>query len=289
MKHQRRGALAGWTVRFPFNRFVIESQLNVAKTQQKQFSTKALLAYHTFVVHHIDMKYIFAALIAIVSFGAAAHQPGDITWDLLGPAFSQHASNEGSYITKPSVGTWTEAIYTSPDGSMARRYFHGTVTEPEYGWNQSNFALGVQRSVWGDGVRDFDFVEVVQDSYAQWGVMAGHGRAWSVGQLGSFKFETGIAGGLWYRTWANGLKSDGTITACAAPDPWVPRGCSVLGAQDRMVTNLERVLTPFVMPVITVKHGSGMGVAIGFAPEIHIDGIANVPTTTLMLQTTFEF
>lgn len=235
----------------------------------------------------VSFMLLVIAIYSVPSFAETDSDPksSETVWRLLGPAFSYHQDLSGSYITKPAAGYWD--CRTDRSGRLCL----GKNTPTEFGWSGSNPALGLEvsgPSYVGSTTRDRAFATIVRDSYGKMGVMAGAGRAWQVGEAGSFRLSAGLSGGLWYRTVANGLVSAGKISYCFQNDQFYGNDC-VQGKKDFYVTKLERRIVPFVIPFLEFTEvTSGLGVNIGFIPKIKIGKYYTSPTNTLIMQLTYK-
>lgn len=236
----------------------------------------------------MNMKRIIL-LILVAAPGLSAGQGAPLTWTLLGPAVSKHAQSDDGYIVEPARGYW-QCNVTSATG----RDCVGVVTPPKVGWNEQNDAIGLEVSrVDALGQRDSLYVNLVRDSYRELGLMAGMGRTWPAGQVGTLRLEFGFAAGLWARTVAVGTKPGGLTSYCYTDH--FSETCdtfpnSAIPANTYQVTDLRRAVVPFVFPLFSVTETkTGLGLRAALAPPISVGAYQVVPTTTFMLQATYKF
>jgi len=216
-----------------------------------------------------------------MSFCAYADE-GVVGWKILGPAFSHHADKNGAPISKPGEGVW-ECKYQYAYTCYAKN------GPKEAVWHESNPAIGLEFSRETEAGRNIWFASVLRDSYGESGLMAGAGKSWRIGKLGSFQFEAGGSVGLWYRTVADGEKTEnGKIMYCHTNDPKYGNACDILDA-NYSVTNLKRAIVPFVLPFVSVtEQRTGLGVNLAFVPKFRLGNYETTPTDTLMLQFTVK-
>lgn len=232
-------------------------------------------------------KHILLFCLAGVGISVQAGQDNSrIEWRFLGPSFAMHDTLNGSYITKPASGVMdckqTQYAYACDGRDVAQ----------EVGWSETNPAFGIEVSEPSRPdaqSRDRAFATFVRDSYGNMSLMAGVGRGWPVANLGSLKFEAGISGGLWYRTVADGEVIGGKKTYCHQNDRMFGNQC-IESDKDYYITQFKRAFVPFVLPFLSItEQHTGIGVNIALAPKFKIGQYSPVPTTTLMIQTTYRF
>lgn len=223
-----------------------------------------------------------AIVAALLSTGAASASP-TTEWRILGPAFSHHFSDANTRVLHPAreatecdAGNGAQVYSPTPlpvPWMLIRRtddggYLYGTsgvstcVTKTipaERGWQERNPALGVEVTLRSEDHADKLLLTAVRDSYDTQSVMLAAGRQWPLGKLGTVSFDAGVVGGVWRRSV---LERDGE--------------------------NLERRWVPFVLPSMSINEAyTGLGVNVGFAPEMRVNGRYVNRTPTLMLQTTY--
>lgn len=119
-------------------------------------------------------------LSSVVALTGAANAQVAQEWRFMGPAFSQHLSDEGRLIRPDQAG-----------GERFKR------------WVENNPALGLRYTRRLDSHADSAFASVVRDSYGSHSLMAGGARTWPLLSAGSFSAEAGLVGGVWWRTIPN--------------------------------------------------------------------------------------
>ena len=203
---------------------------------------------------------IFLFLVAIFVSNNANAQENQVEWRVLGPSFSHHSnSKRAPIVAKGEVKFGVD----SNDN-----FYLSDVVPPVREWSQSNPSIGVEKSWQSDAEstsRDRIFASAIRDSNGKMGVMAGVGRSWQIMQTGSVKVEVGLAGGAWYRT--------------IIKDP----------ANNWQLSQFKYRLVPFILPVLSInEQTTGIGVNISVAPKF-IGKSFSIPTTTVMIQTSFLF
>lgn len=233
----------------------------------------------------INRLFMFCFVFSCISVFA---DQGDsrIEWRLLGPAFSEHATLDGAPIVKPASVNWDCRSRVIDSASGLKTVDCATSIIPEVRqWSQNNPAIGIERARVYDDHTDKVFISAVRDSFGDMGIMAGVARLWPAATMGSFKFNVGLSGGLWYRSVLIGYQEVKPLML------YSPYGAtSYQSTTSENISILERRLVPFVFPVasITEQH-TGIGVNIALAPKIKLGKYSPVPTTTLMIQTTYRF
>lgn len=240
----------------------------------------------TFSMHKSTnrVSIVIWALLCLFSSSQAVAQA---EWRLLGPAVSWHNDKSGALIKTPAhVGREMSCqssidVYGSPVEECRQ-----SIVPARSGWSQFNPAVGLERITRSRTTSIRDFGQIVRDSYGEWGLMAGRGFTWQLINSESVSVEAGLAGGLWYRTTA--------IRSSQIEYGWKTRadrtGYLSIKSEPYKVTqtHLERRIVPFLLPVATINHRpSGMAVNVSVLPKTSINGRLVVPTSTLMIQSTF--
>ena len=185
-----------------------------------------------------------------------AQRAGVEEWQLLGPAFSQHFSQQAAPVRQQAQ--WHECRSEAAENGCYRavdgRYYKVNATT-QRGWYQNNPGLGV---AWTRRHDDYSLsysVGLVDDSFGRTGTIGLAAWLWPV-KGGALRIDAGLAGGLWYRT----ERDQG-----------------------------ERAVVPVLMPALTVVHRpSRLGLNVGFAPRATVSGSGN-RVDALMVQTTLAF
>lgn len=139
----------------------------------------------------------------------------------------------------------------------AATLFSRTDAEESRRWHGSNPAFGIEYT-FNSASRLAGWSVVLdsaRDSYGAPSLMIGGARKWPVAHIAGFTVEAGLSGGLWNRS-----------------------------RQDSKRTTL-----PFVFPVMSAIHDIGLGVDVAVALPLQIRGTHFVPTTTVMIQSKFQF
>ena len=190
-----------------------------------------------------------------------AQAPRDVEWRLLGPAFSYHFESHHAPVRQ--AARWHECAAVADPAAAAAggcylavdgRYYK-IDAEQKRGWVQNNPALGVS---WTRRAEDHAVswsAGLVTDSFGQLGAIGLAAYLWPL-HTGALRIDAGVAGGLWYRT---------------------------------QVDQGPRTVVPVAMPALTITHAaSGLGLNLGLAPRLTINGRGNV-VDAVMLQTTLAF
>ena len=120
--------------------------------------------------------------------------------------------------------------------------------------------------------------------------MAGAGLTWSIGRLGRLELAAGLAGGLWARSSVTGTHTEGEADYCVTFTSADRPPVNVCAKLPKRVSTIERVTVPFLLPLVEIHDTrTGLGLRLSVAPKFHLEGVASVPTTTVMLQTTYQF
>ncbi|MFG6488296.1 hypothetical protein ACG04R_16535 [Roseateles sp. BYS78W] len=200
----------------------------------------------------------------------------------MGPAFAHHFSSDGEVVKPASstrqCGTVDDGVgntFNSPTpipgainapGSKPGAYIYYrlstysckdvVVPAERRGWEGNNPALGLRYTRRLDDHSNTFLFSWVRDSYGTSSVMLAAGRMWPVLDVDSVKVDAGVVGGLWYRSVLN-----------------------------RSEDGLVRRVVPFALPsmAITETH-TGLGVDLGFAPRLAMNGYTVNRTPTLMVQ-----
>jgi hypothetical protein len=153
---------------------------------------------------------------------------------------------------------WGQRDYTpttyAADSVLCSTSGHGD----ERRWHQSNPAIGLERSWREDGHVDKVYGTLVRDSYGRPSLMAGAGRLWEIGAVGTVQLDAGFVGGLWLRS---NLNDDNT---------------------------LRHQLVPFAIPAMSLtESASGLGMNVAFAPKLTINGRVLNSVSVVMFQMTY--
>jgi len=230
-------------------------------------------------------KATIIAAAAFMAFGLVRAEERTTQWRVLGPAFAHHFSSEGE-VVKPA--TKTQQCATADDGlgitftsttpipgainapgSQPGAYIYYrmaaytckdvVVPQERRGWEGNNPALGLQYTQRYEGHSNVYLANFVRDSYGTPSFMLAAGRMWPLFDIASVKVDAGIVGGLWYRSVLN-REGDGLV----------------------------RRLVPFALPSMAISDNyTGLGVELGFAPKLSMNGYVVNRTPTLMVQTTY--
>ena len=233
------------------------------------------------------MRLAFFAL--VLSFCAFAHAQN---WTLLGPGLSHHADKTGSLRLSDDRLTYrcplisTERIaFTGFVRDDTLTGCQGSIKPGQFGWKEQHFGFGLEREI---GQRR-EFAMALMDSYGELGLMAG--SAWMPTRflVGSYRLDFGVGGGLWLRTT---LKNEVVIkdeNVCQYDQDGKPLHCKMPYAQ--IDTQKQRVLVPFLMPVLSIRPaaGEGFGLNVSIMPKMDLLGVSVVPTTTITAQITYTF
>ncbi len=203
---------------------------------------------------------IFLSLVAISISENANAEENQVEWRVLGPSFSHHSNAKHAPIVKAGK-------YDLRFDESGWIYFD-EIEAPIRRWSQSNPSVGIEKSWQSDAdpkTRDRIFASVLRDSHGKNGAMAGAGRAWQILQVESVRVEAGLTAGLWYRT--------------IVKNKW----------NHSDLSQFKYRLVPFILPVLSInEQTTGIGVNISVAPKF-IGKNFSIPTTTVMIQTSFLF
>lgn len=226
-------------------------------------------------------------VICLITMLPAAHAAEVIEYRVLGPALSIHNDLSGSKL----VSAASSSIYcSSQTGELT---CSSTYTPAKRKWNERNAGIGLEisRANSDTNFRDSIFGNFVMDSYGEPSFMFGAGRIWKIGSYGSFVFEAGLTGGIWYRTVLDSVKP-GKGPACAKQvysGSYIILPCSS-GAVEIESVLLKKKIVPFVLPVFQINHElTGIGLNIAVAPKLKLGKHVINSTNTVMLQATYKF
>ena len=200
----------------------------------------------------------------------------------MGPAFAHHFSSDGQVVRPASSSqqcgsssgglgsTFTSSVpipgAVNAPGSKPGAYIYYrlstyscnevVVPAERRGWDGDNPALGLRYTKRFDDHSTTYLVNWVRDSYGTSSVMLAGGRMWPLLDAVSVKVDAGVVGGLWYRSVLN-----------------------------RAEDGLVRRVVPFALPSVSMTEThTGIGVDLGFAPRLSINGYMVNRTPTLMVQ-----
>lgn len=236
---------------------------------------------------HTTQLVLFMCICFLVAVDGRAAEVAEVTtWRILGPAASWHKEEEGAEVVAPAR-VQTSCVPVAIEGSELRGLqCRDVVIAEKTQWSQFNPAIGVERVTRapGENASTRIFGQVVRDSYARWGAMAGAGRTWTIFTSAGLSLEAGLIGGVWYRATAI-TSSEQRQARIYEADGSIADAGEVYTIKK---TRLERRLVPFVLPLLSVEHTQS-GVALNFSvlPRARVNGRLVVPTTTILIQTSF--
>lgn len=234
-------------------------------------------------------------LLAVCTAFAWGYAHAD-TWTLLLPAVSHHTTMDGARLATPdtaenrcapgALGSLPPPEWLGPviiDDSLKQGCTSRRVPGTRV-WQEWNPAIGIERE---RGTRR-DFAMFLVDSYQEPGIMAG--SAWMPWRMDGhgYRLDVGLAGGLWWRTTLRDVPATEKLWFCTYQS-----GTTCAAKTIETVKNgLDRVLVPYLMPVISLRPAGaagGFGLYFSAIPRLSIAGTPVVPTSTYMLQLTYTF
>lgn len=159
---------------------------------------------------------------------------------------------------------------------------HDKITSAKSSWAQNNPAIGLEHVETNGALTTRDFGQLVRDSYGAWGAMGGRAWQWNLAETEAFRLDVGAAAGLWYRTTA--VNKSEIRHARVYLYHMTREG----EAYTHTTTRLQRLVVPFALPLATITHKqSGIALNVSVLPRTSINRRVLVPTTTVMVQTSF--